>query len=127
MKVLLDTHTFIWLLEGSENLSKKALDTIQSEHSVCFLSVASLWEMAIKVSISKLEIAVPFEEVNQMALANGIEILPITFEHTNIVAQLPFHHKDPFDRIIIAQGFVENMTIISADNNFELYTRNILW
>ena len=127
MNLLIDTHTFIWFLEGSDRLSENARKVIEDDGNVCYVSIASFWEMAVKVSIGKLEITVPFEKVNALAWNNGIEVLPIDFEHTKIVSQLPFHHKDPFDRIIIAQSMAENMPIITADGYFDLYTTNIIW
>lgn len=92
-----------------------------------YVSIASFWEMAVKVSMGKLEIAVSFEKLNALAWNSGIEILPIEFEHTKMIAQLPFHHKDPFDRMIIAQSLVENISIVTADNYFHLYTNRIIW
>jgi PIN domain nuclease of toxin-antitoxin system len=106
MNLLLDTHTFIWFLEGSDRLSINALEAIESEENTSFISIATLWEIAVKVSIGKLEMQVSFDELNTLAWENGIEILPIQFAHTKKISQLPFHHKDPFDRMIIAQSIV---------------------
>ena len=106
MNYLLDTHTLIWLLEGNENLSKEARTVIEDSQNLCFISSASLWEMAIKVSISKLEMKIPYKDLAILIWENGIEILPIEFEHYLELLHLPFHHKDPFDRLIIAQAIV---------------------
>lgn len=127
MNLLLDTHTFIWFLEGSDSLSHNSKKAIEDERNLCYVSIASFWEMAVKVSVGKLEIGVTFEKINVLAWNNGIEVLPIEFEHTKIVSQLPFHHKDPFDRMIIAQSLVEDMPIITADGCFKLYTQNTIW
>lgn len=127
MNILLDTNAFIWFLEGSERLSKKAKEAIEADENVCHVSIASFWEMAVKISIGKLDMAISFEDLNLLAWDNGIEILPIQFEHTKIVSQLPFHHKDPFDRIIIAQSMVENMPVLTSDSCFKYYTNNIIW
>ncbi len=118
MNLLLNTHTLIWLLEGDENLSPNALTAIQNPANTCYVSSASLWEIAIKISISKLVMTIPFQELPRLIWENGIEILPAEFEHFLKVSTLPFHHKDPFDRIIIAQSFVEQMEIVGKDEHF---------
>ena len=127
MKILLDTHAFIWFLEGSDRLSEKAKNAIESKTNSSYISIASLWEMAVKVSIGKMDMEMSFDDLNQLAYDNKITILPITFEHTKLISQLPFHHKDPFDRMIITQALVENMPILTIDNYFSAYTRNIIW
>lgn len=127
MNLLLDTHTLIWLLEGDNNISPKALNAIQNPSNSCFISSASLWEIAIKISIKKLSINIPFQEIYQLVYNNGIEILTLEFEHFLKVGSLPFHHKDPFDRIIIAQAIVEKMTIIGKDEYFNYYNLDLIW
>ena len=127
MNLLLDTHTLIWLLEGDEKLSLNALTAIQNPTNTCYVSSASLWEISIKISISKLEMAIPFHELSRLIWENGIEILPTEFEHFLKVSTLPFHHKDPFDRIIIAQSLVEQMTIVGKDENFDSYGISLIW
>ena len=127
MNLLLDTHTLIWLLEGDENLSPNALLAIQNPKNTCFVSSASLWEMAIKISINKLSMNVPYHELPRLIWENGIEILPTEFEHFLKVSSLPFHHKDPFDRIIIAQSMVEQMDIVGKDEHFDSYGINPIW
>lgn len=99
---LLDTHTLIWFIEGSKELSRTARQTIEIENADNYVSIASLWEIAIKVSLGKLELKTPFNQIDRQITQNGFEILPVTFEDTLIVSALPFHHRDPFDRIIIA-------------------------
>ena len=127
MNLLLDTHTLIWLLEGDENLSLNALAAIQNPLNTCYVSSASLWEISIKVSISKLNMAIPLHELPRLLWENGIEILPTEFEHFLKVSTLPFYHKDPFDRIIIAQSLVEEMNIIGKDEHFDSYGLNLIW
>lgn len=100
---LFDTHTLIWFLNGSEELSKTALQLIETEGAANFVSMASLWEMAIKISLGKLELKVPFHQIGTQIFENSFEVLPLTFEDMLTVSQLPFHHRDPFDRIIIAR------------------------
>jgi len=124
---LLDTHTLIWYINGDKELSENARTSIESEDAVNFVSIASLWEIAIKISLDKLQLKTPFNQIARQIEENGFEVLPITFEDTLTLSTLPFHHKDPFDRIIIAQGVTNRLTIISKDKNFELYKASILW
>lgn len=128
MNLLLDTHTFIWYLEGHQELSKTCQNLIEERSNINFVSIASFWEIAIKLSIGgKLELSKPFEQLNQFAWDNNITILPIRFDHTTVVKSLPFYHKDPFDRIIIAQAIVDEMPILSRDGYFDSYSINRLW
>ena len=103
MKLLLDTHAFLWFIAGSERLSATARELIEDSANQPFLSAASLWEMAIKLSLGRLHLGRPFEELipEQMRL-NGIQLLGIEIEHVTPVTTLPFHHRDPFDRLIVA-------------------------
>ncbi|MEH2303874.1 type II toxin-antitoxin system VapC family toxin [Nostoc sp.] len=98
------------------------------ENNENLLSIASVWEMAIKHSIGKLNFDLAFDEfIEQQIIRNGIELLPITTNHISIVATLPLHHRDPFDRILIAQALAENIPILSADKIFDLYPIRRLW
>ena len=124
---LLDTHTLIWFIGGNEELSQTARQSIEAENAVNFVSIASLWEIAIKISLGKLELKTPFKEINRQLLENGFEILPVTFEDTLTVSNMPFHHRDPFDRIIIAQALTNGLTIISRDELFSSYNVKVLW
>ncbi len=121
MKYLIDTHIFIWFVENLPNLSKSLKNTIEDENSEIFISIASLWEISIKTSIGKLQLNRKYEEIFNVLKVNSIEILPITFAHTLENNRLPFRHRDPFDRIIIAQAIVENINFISADAVFDDY------
>jgi len=123
---ILDTHTLIWFLNGDKQLSKPARFAIEKESNDKYVSVASVWEMAIKISLRKLEFAA-FSDLANMIAENGFEILPITFEHTLKVAELDFIHGDPFDRILVAQCIVEHLAIISKDGNIEKYPIEVLW
>ncbi len=111
-KNLLDTQTFIWFLNGDKELSKVARELITKELVSNFVSIASIWEIAIKTSINKLELKTPLYQLAGKLEENGFEILPVTFADTLTVSALPFHHRDPFDRIIISQAKVNGMTII---------------
>ena len=128
MRLLLDTHSFLWFIAGSDKISVAARDLIEDSANEPSLSMASLWEMAIKVSIGKLKLAQPFEKLipEQMKL-NGIGMLNIRVEHVSQVVQLPFHHRDPFDRLLIAQAQVEGMPIVGADGAFDAYTVTRMW
>lgn len=127
MNNLLDTHSFIWFIEGDNQLSKKARQSIEENDAVNSLSIASLWEMAIKVSLGKLKLKTGFSEISQQIFDNGFQILPITFEDTLIISTLPFHHRDPFDRILIAQSLTNKLAIISKDNIFDRYGISLIW
>jgi PIN domain nuclease of toxin-antitoxin system len=123
---ILDTHTLIWFLNGDKQLSKTARVEIEEENNDKYVSVASLWEMAIKISLNKLSFS-RFSKMADLIADNGFEILPITFEHTIKVAELEYLHGDPFDRILIAQGIVDNLTIISRDTHMPKYPVKVLW
>jgi PIN domain nuclease of toxin-antitoxin system len=127
MDYLLDTHTFLWFINGSEELSDKAKSAIENTKNTKFISIASFWEIAIKSSLGKLKLDMPFQELKFLAINNGFEILPLTFEHTNRLVSLDFHHKDPFDRLIIAQAITDKLTIIGRDGNFAPYSVKIIW
>ena len=127
MELLLDTHAFIWFIDGDNSLPEKAVNTIKEINNKCFISVASLWEIAIKSSLKKIELKSGFNKINDFLAENDIDILPITFDHLQKLLELPYHHRDPFDRIIISQGLSENFTIVTKDKEFESYTEKILW
>lgn len=122
MNYLLDTHIFLWFLEGSDNLSIKARTTIENTENIKFISIASIWELAIKLSLGKLKLDITLEELKEEIVKNNFEILPLDFEHIIGLSKLEEIHKDPFDRIIISQAIFEDLTIISRDVNFGLYS-----
>ncbi|MBD2560752.1 MULTISPECIES: type II toxin-antitoxin system VapC family toxin [Nostoc] len=126
MRQLLDTHIFIWFVMGDPRISVSMRSQIENNENL--LSIASVWEMAIKHSIGKLNFDLAFDEfIEQQIIRNGIELLPITINHISVVATLPLHHRDPFDRILIAQALAENIPILSADKIFDLYPIRRLW
>lgn len=128
MRLLLDTHAFLWFVGGSSKLSGAARKLIEDPANERFLSVASLWEMAIKASLGRLKLALPFTELVQgEVLGNAMQPLAIQPAHLDELAKLPFHHRDPFDRLIVAQGLTEDMIIISKDKAFESYPVKLLW
>ncbi len=124
MKYLIDTHIFIWFVENLPSLRQSIKTLIEDENNQIFISIASLWEISIKTSINKLQINRRFDEIIDVLNDNSIEILPITFAHTVESNRLPFHHRDPFDRMIVAQAIVEKIDFISADAIFDDYLKN---
>jgi PIN domain nuclease of toxin-antitoxin system len=124
---LLDTHTLIWFINGNTTLSDKVRQAIEAHDAVNFVSIASLWEIAVKVSLGKLELKTTYSKIYDQLIDNGFELLPITFEDTLIVSGLPFVHRDPFDRLIIAQAMNNNLTILSKDQHFSSYEVPVLW
>lgn len=128
MRLLLDTHAFLWFIEGSTNLSERARKLIEDADNQRFLSIASIWEIAIKVSLNKLELKMTLSElVKQQVRGNAIEVLEIEPEHLDILVSLPFYHKDPFDRLIIAQSLTDELPILSKDTAFHDYSVRVLW
>jgi PIN domain nuclease of toxin-antitoxin system len=128
MNLLLDTHTFLWFINGDANLSEAARKAIEDVGNTSFLSVGSLWEMAIKISLGKLTLAHPFRIfIPQQLQHNGIRLLDITVAHTVEVITLPLHHRDPFDRLLISQAIVEQMPVISRDASFDAYAVARIW
>lgn len=129
MKVLLDTHTFIWLDSQPEKLSQTALNLCQDVNNELYLSTASIWEMQIKNQLGKLSFKVLISEmVSAQQQDNDIKILNIRLEHIYRLDELPRHHNDPFDRLLLSQSLEENMPIISADTKFDQYSNIVtLW
>lgn len=111
MDLLLDTHVFIWFFNGDNNLSNTAKKLIEDPSNNCWLSIASLWEISIKTSIGKLALRGNLAEVAGFMAAGAISLLPISLENLVKLQQLPFHHCDPFDRLLIAQALVERLTL----------------
>lgn len=127
MNVLLDTHTLLWFLNGDDLLSNKARRAIEDRRNSVFVSIASFWEIAIKLSLRKLEYEYGLTKMYQLIEENGFVILPITFDHTLLVSSLEFIHRDPFDRIITAQAINEKMTILTKDANIAQYKVKTIW
>lgn len=128
MPLLLDTSSFLWFVAGSDKLSGKAKELMEDFDNELVLSVGSLWEMAIKVSIGKLEMLREFDEfIPEKLEENEIEILHVRLAHLSEMMKLPFHHRDPFDRLIIAQSISENLPVIACDGIFKEYPVEIRW
>ena len=124
MNILFDTHTFLWFLEGDPSLSAEAVAAITDPGNRLYFSAASYWEMCIKISVRKLELKKGWQQIIEMVLLeNNIQWLNIKKQHMERIIKLPWHHRDPFDRLLIAQTIVENCTFLSADatmNNYEI-------
>ena len=121
MRLLIDTQIFIWFITDSPRLSRQAHQLVRSGPNTILLSMASLWEISIKTSIGKLQLNGPYEEVLNDVIANEFVVLPITFAHTVQQHRLPFHHRDPFDRMIAAQAIAEGLDLVSSDVVFDAY------
>ncbi|MCK4659487.1 MAG: type II toxin-antitoxin system VapC family toxin [Phycisphaerae bacterium] len=128
MRLLLDTHTFLWFAAGSSRLSPIARRHIEDPSHELLLSIASLWEMAIKISLDRLDLGEPMAEfVEKQVALNSIELLEISLRHVCITAELQFHHRDPFDRLLAAQCIVDDLDLVSADGVFEEYGVRRVW
>jgi PIN domain nuclease of toxin-antitoxin system len=127
-RLLLDTHVFLWWVDDAPDLSISATRAIADTKNQCYLSITSCWEMAIKSSIGKLRLAKPLERfVSDQLAANGFSLLPIELHHVVKTEKLPYHHRDPFDRLLISQAISENLIIISADSIFSDYGTKVIW
>ncbi|MDF0554798.1 type II toxin-antitoxin system VapC family toxin [Kamptonema sp. UHCC 0994] len=128
MRLLLDTHTFIWFIINSPQLNLTVKQLIEDEKNEKLVSIASIWEIAIKQNTGKLSFGLPFQEfVEQQLSVNSISLQNINLDHINVIESLPLHHRDPFDRLIIAQGMVEHLPILSADSIFDAYPIQRFW
>jgi PIN domain nuclease of toxin-antitoxin system len=127
MKLLLDTHTFLWFIDDNPLLSAKGKTLLEADNDL-LLSIGSLWEIAIKLCLGKLTVAMPTEVLMiQQLTSNNIDVLSITVPQLVTVSTLPLRHRDPFDRLIIAQAMVEQLPIVSADPAFDAYSVERLW
>ncbi len=127
MAYLIDTHAFLCYVDGNPNLSEKARSVLENTGWVKCLSISSLWEIAIKESLNKLVLTKPYETLSEYITANNIVLLPVAFSHLLQLRKLPHHHKDPFDRLMIAQAITEDLAIISKDQHFKSYSINVIW
>ena len=127
MRYLLDTHALIWHLEDDSRLSIVSKSAIENEQNEIFATVASFWEMAIKISLGKLKLKMPLDDMFEKLESMEIAIVNIQASHIRNVQNLPHHHRDLFDRMIIAQADAEKCTIISIDNAFDAYQIPVLW
>jgi PIN domain nuclease of toxin-antitoxin system len=128
MNLLLDTHTFIWWDSEPKKLSYRAIALCGDSSNTKILSVASIWEMQIKLQLGKLKFNKSLAEIiSSQQQRNNLQILPITLNHILTLESLPYHHKDPFDRLLISQAIVENAVLISRDSIFFQYPVQLDW
>jgi PIN domain nuclease of toxin-antitoxin system len=128
VKLLLDTQCWLWWFAQPERLNEEAIAHIADENNELWLSVASIWEIGIKVAIGKLPLPDPLDSYISSRMAQlGMRSLEITASHALQAAALPLHHRDPFDRMLIAQAQIEEMTLVSADSMFNKYDISLLW
>lgn len=128
MRLLLDTHALLWFVWNHANLSANARSLMTDPKNTLLLSAATIWEIAIKVAIGKLTLADPYDVfMNQAIATTGLTILPIEVRYAAALTALPFHHRDPFDRMLVAQALVEKVPLLSADAVFDAYGVNRLW
>jgi PIN domain nuclease of toxin-antitoxin system len=127
MKLLLDTHAFIWLDQTPDLVSDRANTFIQDEANTILLSYTSIWEMQIKVNLGKLTFPTPLRKRIQAHERNGLVLIPVELNHIYALEQLPHHHRDPFDRLLIAQAMAEGLPILSNDPLFSQYPVRVVW
>jgi PIN domain nuclease of toxin-antitoxin system len=127
MRLLLDTHAILWFFDGNPALSATAYNAITSPDNTIFLSAASFWEMGIKISLGKLRPGAELTAILDHYVEYGAEILAITADQGLAVEKLPFHHRDPFDRLLVVQAQAEDLTIVSRDVLFDQYHVLRLW
>ncbi|MBE7421792.1 MAG: type II toxin-antitoxin system VapC family toxin [Zoogloeaceae bacterium] len=128
MQVLLDTHAFLWWVEGAPNLGRKAREALADPDNECLLSLASVWELAIKSSLGKLQLALPVGRyVTEHVAANGFRVLGIELAHAARTEKLDLRHRDPFDRLLIAQALEEKLPVVTADPVFRKYGVKKIW
>ena len=128
MKYLLDTHSLVWFFAGHPNLSNKVREIMEDDNHQKLISLVSVWEMGIKQSKGKFKLFLPLEDyINNNIKLEDFDLLPIKLNHVSLITSLPFHHNDPFDRLLIAQSIIENIPILSKDIAFDAYDVNRLW
>lgn len=128
MRMIVDTHSLIWALDSPSNLSQRAALALQDPNNELLLSAASIWETAIKYSHGKLKLSLPYRQWLDKAIVDlSLTIVPVTVEYAERITNLPKHHKDPFDRMIIVQALVDKLPVICADPHFDAYGVPRIW
>ena len=127
VRYLFDTHVFLWLATDDLQLTPAARAIFIDNGQECFLSAASVWEMAIKSSLGKLRLATSLEQLVRGGLERGLRLLDVTSGQAYLVERLPFHHRDPFDRILVAQAMHEGMRLVSRDEQLDAYPVTRIW
>ncbi len=128
MKLLLDTHTLIWAVDDPGRLGAQAVAELQDSMNELLVSAGSIWELAIKVGAKKLELSMPYRQWILQAISDlDLTILPISVEYANVQTELPPHHKDPFDRLLVSQSLYEQIPIVSVDPQLDAYGVIRIW
>ena len=127
MKLLLDTHAFLWFVAGDRRMGGKARRAIEGANAQPFLSIATVWELAIKCSLKRLTLPAPLDRYLAAKLDTTLQLLPIAFEHAVAVERLPFHHQDPFDRLLVAQALTDDLHVVTRDPMFKKYGAKVIW
>jgi len=127
MNFLIDTHVLLWYLEGNRTLPGKIRNDINNSENNIFISIASFWELAIKLASGKINTKITFAQIEEDINKREFEILHISFQHLELIMDLPKVHGDPFDRLMIAQAITEGLTILSADRQFKDYPVDVVW
>ncbi len=127
MRLLLDTHAFLWFVAGDKRLSPSAQRAMERAGAELVLSAASVWEMAIKLRLGRLSLPEPLEIYIAEKMQAGLQLLPVEWEHAARVATLPLHHRDPFDRLLVCQALVEKLPVVTADAMFHAYGAQVIW
>jgi PIN domain nuclease of toxin-antitoxin system len=128
MKLLLDTNVFIWLNDAPHRVREQVMTVIANPDNDLFLSLTSIWEMQIKIQLGKLELSDSLPDIlKTQQVENNLQVLTIDITHIWSLGNLPNHHRDPFDRLLIAQAQTEGMTLVSADGIFKMYDVDLLW
>ena len=126
MKLLVDTHAFLWYMAGDDRLSSTAVRAIDSSQE-WWLSAASVWELAIKASLDRLTVPTSIADYLSAKVRDGLRILSIEWPHAAAVERLPFHHRDPFDRLIVAQAQADRLPVVTKDKVFRKYGVDVIW
>jgi len=127
MDIIVDTHAAIWFITDNKQLPESSKKIIEEPENNCYISIATLWEMGIKYSLGKLKLKAELKRIFELFFESGFLLLPITPDHILTNASLVFHHRDPFDRLIIAQAKREGYALISKDAEFDKYDVNLIW
>jgi PIN domain nuclease of toxin-antitoxin system len=128
VNIVLDTHALLWFLEGDfDRLSEKARTHTEETSDIKFVSIASLWEIAIKMNLGKLKLRNDLDGLQGLLHSNGFVPLEIKLAHLKVNLNLELHHRDPFDRLIISQAIAENLQVVTKDPNFSLYPIQTIW
>lgn len=126
MNYLLDTHVLIWYLEGDKRLNEESISIIDNTDNKVYVSIVGLWEIAIKISLGKLKISIPFDELKEVLEQRSFDILELNYSDLLNLQKLAFHHSDPFDRLLISQAISNDFVLISHDEMFRKYPVSLI-